>query len=44
MTIDRLISDGAITTIQALKFDYIGDFDYLIYMSRSSFNYILNDT
>ena len=44
MTIDRSISDGAITTMQAIKFDYVGDFNYLVYMSRSSFNYILNET
>ena len=36
MTTDKLITNGMITTIQAIKFDSIGDFNYLMYTSRTT--------
>lgn len=35
---DRSSSDGKLTSVQAAKFDFIGDFNYLIYASRNHYN------
>ena len=35
LTTDSAITDGKITQIQAAKFDKIGDFNYMVYASRS---------
>jgi len=38
LTADHAIYDGRISQVQAVKFDYIGDYEYLIYASRNKFN------
>ena len=35
MTADSFITDNRMSTVQAIKFDKIGDFDYMVYASRS---------
>ena len=34
MTADNFITDNKLTTVQAIKFDKIGDFEYMVYASR----------
>jgi len=38
LTADRASSGGKLTSVQAAKFDYIGDFNYLVYASRNKNN------
>jgi hypothetical protein len=38
LTADSLSTDDRVTQVQAAKFDYIGDFNYLIYASRNKYN------
>ena len=42
MTADNFVSKDMYTTINAVKFDRIGDFDYMVY-SRRSINSIFNN-
>lgn len=35
MTADSFSTDNRVSTIQAIKFDKIGDFNYMVYASRS---------
>lgn len=35
MTADSFITDNKMSTVQAIKFDKIGDFEYMVYASRS---------
>jgi hypothetical protein len=35
MTADSFITDNKLSTVQAIKFDKIGDFEYMVYASRS---------
>jgi len=38
MTMDSLSSEGRVIQIQAAKLDVIGDFNYIVYASKSTFN------
>lgn len=35
LTTDNYMTDGLVQTIQALKFNKVGDFNYMIYASRN---------
>jgi len=35
MTADSFSTDNRVSTIQAIKFDKLGDFEYMVYASRS---------
>ena len=35
MTADSFSTDNRVSTIQAIKFDKLGDFNYMVYASRS---------
>jgi hypothetical protein len=35
MTADSFITDNKMSTVQAIKFDKLGDFEYMVYASRS---------
>jgi hypothetical protein len=35
MTSDSFYTDNKMSTVQAIKFDKIGDFEYMVYASRS---------
>ena len=35
MTADSFITDNKMSTVQAIKFDKVGDFEYMVYASRS---------
>jgi hypothetical protein len=37
LTTDRTSTDDFLQTVQAAKFDYLGDFNYLVYASISNF-------
>ena len=38
ITTDRIFTEGKVTSIQAAKFDYLGDFNYIVYASRNKYN------
>lgn len=38
LTADNQISDGRLTKMQAAKFKKVGDFNYLVYVSKNHFN------
>jgi len=38
LTADNAITEGKLVSTQAAKFDFVGDFNYLIYASRNKFN------
>ena len=42
LTTDRIYSEERLLTVQASKFDFIGDFSYLVFASRSDVNLTAN--
>ena len=44
LTADSASTGGRLVQTQAVKFDYLGDFDYLVYASRNKYNLTTSNT